>query len=197
MRQTMSSMSSSTRHSDEKPRRGGTSHTIICSAWMLQGFFPAYSPIMFRRRMGKKLRKIVQDIEVLVAEMNSFGFRDRWQAPPSMPLRQMDPVMIDSEKDIVSRSRNQEKKKIVKILLDNANNVDLLVLPIVGLGGLGKTTFVQLVYSDPEIKKHFQFQKWCCVSDDFDVGNIARSICNGSDKDSEKALRDLQKELSE
>jgi len=163
----------------------------------IAGLFPAYNPIMFRRRMGKKLCKIVQDIEVLVTEMNSFGFRERRQAPPSMPLRQMDPVMIDSEKDIVSRSRNEEKKKIVNILLDNANNVDLLVLPIVGLGGLGKTTFIQLVYSDPEIKKHFQFQKWCCVSDDFDVGNIARSICNGSDKDSEKALRDLQKELSE
>ena len=90
---------------------------------------------MFRRRMGKKLCKIVQDIEVLVTEMNSFDFRERRQAPPSMPLRQMDPVMIDSEKDIVSRSRNEEKKKIVNILLDNANNVDLLVLPIVGLGG--------------------------------------------------------------
>ncbi|CAO2176357.1 unnamed protein product [Urochloa humidicola] len=160
--------------------------------------FPAYNPIMFGRRMGKKLQKIVQDIEVLVAEMNAFGFRDRRQAPSSMPLRQMDPVMIDSEKDIISRSRNEEKKKFIKILFDHANNVDLLVLPIVGMGGLGKTTFVQLIYSDPEIKKHFQFQKWCCVSDDFDVGNIARSICSSTstDKDSEKVLQDLQKELS-
>ncbi|RLN03338.1 hypothetical protein C2845_PM13G04120 [Panicum miliaceum] len=157
--------------------------------------FPAYNPIMFRRRMGKKLRKIVQDIEVLVTEMNSFGFRDRRQAPSPMPLRQMDPVMIDSEKDIVSRSRNEEKKKIVKILIDNANNADLLVLPIIGLGGLGKTTFVQLVYSDPEIENHFQFQKWYCVSEDFDVGNIARGICNSAEKDSEIALKDLQKQL--
>jgi hypothetical protein len=157
--------------------------------------FPASNPIVFRRRMGKKLRKIVQDIEALVAEMNDFGFRDRRQAPSSIPLRQMDPVMIDFEKDIVSRSRNEEKK-IVKILLDRANNVDILVLPIVGLGGLGKTTFLQLIYSDPKIKKHFQFQKWCCVSEDFDVHNIARSICNSTEKDSEKVLQDLQRQLS-
>jgi hypothetical protein len=162
----------------------------------MESAFPSYNPIMFRRRMGKKLHKIVQDIETLVAEMNAFGFRDRRQAPSSMPLRQMDPVMIDSEKDIVSRSRNEEKKEIVKILLHHANNVDILLLPIVGLGGLGKTTFVQLIYSDPEIKKHFQFQKWCCVSDDFDVGNIVRSICNSTEKGSEKVLHDLQKELS-
>jgi Leucine-rich repeat (LRR) protein len=157
--------------------------------------FPAYNPIVFRRRMGKKLQKIVQDIEALVAEMNAFGFRDRRQSPSSMPLRQMDSIMIDSEKDIVTRSRNEEKKKIVKILLDHGNSNDLLVLPIVGLGGLGKTTFVQLVYSEPEMK-HFQFRKWCCVSDDFDVGSIARSICNSTEKDSEKVLQDLQKELS-
>jgi hypothetical protein len=158
--------------------------------------FPAYNHIVFRRRMGKKLQKIVQDIVVLVAEMNTFGFTHRQQAPSLKPWRQTDPVMIDSEKDIVSRSRNNEKKKIVKMILDHANNANLLVLPIVGLGGLGKTTFVQLVYSDPEIENHFQFQKWCCVSDDFDVNNIARSICSSANKGSEKTLQDLQKELS-
>jgi hypothetical protein len=173
----------------EAKKRGHRPH------YNMFGIDVAHNPIMFHRRMGKKLKKIVRDIEVLVAEMNAFGFRDRRQMPSLMPLRQMDPIMIDSEKDIVSRSRNEEKKKIVKMLLDHVNNVDLLVLPIVGLGGLGKTTFVQLIYSDPEIEKHFQFQKWCCVSDDFDVGNIARSICNSTEQDSEKVLQDLQKEL--
>ncbi|CAL5010379.1 unnamed protein product [Urochloa decumbens] len=157
---------------------------------------PAYNTFVFHHRMSKKLQKIVQDIEVLVAEMNAFGFSHMEQAPSSKPSRQTDPVMIDSVKDIVCRSRNEEKKKIVKMLLDHAKNVDLLILPIVGLDGLGKTTFVQLVYSDREIEKHFQFQKWCCVSEDFDVGNIARSICNSTEKDSEKLLQDLQKELS-
>jgi hypothetical protein len=95
----------------------------------------------------------------------------------------------------ISLSDPEEKKKTVKILLDYANDVDLLVLPIVELGGLGKTTFVLLVYNDPKIKMHFQFQK-CCVSENFYVGNIARSICSSTDKDSENTLQDLQKELS-
>ncbi|KAF8747236.1 hypothetical protein HU200_013271 [Digitaria exilis] len=125
--------------------------------------------IVFRHRMGKKLQKIVHDIDVLVGEMNAFGFSHKQQAPPLKSSRQTDPVMIESEKDIVKRSRKNEEEKIVKILLDHANNDDLLVLPIVGLGGLGKTTFVQLVYSNPKIEKHFQFRKWHCVSEDFDV----------------------------
>ncbi|KAF8747278.1 hypothetical protein HU200_013268 [Digitaria exilis] len=149
-----------------------------------------------RKDGQEKLQKIVHDIDVLVGEMNAFGFSHKQQAPPLKSSRQTDPVMIESEKDIVKRSRKNEEEKIVKILLDHANNDDLLVLPIVGLGGLGKTTFVQLVYSNPKIEKHFQFRKWHCVSEDFDVGNIARSICNDTEKDIEKVLQDLQKEIS-
>ncbi|KAG2538813.1 hypothetical protein PVAP13_9NG418200 [Panicum virgatum] len=99
---------------------------------------PAHNPILFRHRMAKKLQKIVQTIEVLVTEMNAFGFSHREQAPPSVQWRKTDSIILDSEKDIVSRSRDEEMKKIVRILLDEASNMDLTVLPIVGMGGIGQ-----------------------------------------------------------
>ncbi|KXG29103.1 putative disease resistance protein RGA1 [Sorghum bicolor] len=153
------------------------------------------NPIVFRYRMGKKLRKIVQTIEVLVTEMNAFGFSHLQQAPASKPWRISDSILVDSDKDIVSRSRDKEKNKIVGILLHEASKMDLLVLPIVGMGGLGKTTFIQLVYNDPAIQKHFQLQRWCSVSDSFDIANIASRICqtNENDQGSENALKNLQK----
>uniref|UniRef100_A0ACD5TYJ4 Uncharacterized protein n=1 Tax=Avena sativa TaxID=4498 RepID=A0ACD5TYJ4_AVESA len=64
------------------------------------------------------------------------------------------------------------------------------------MGGLGKTTFAQLVYNDPEIKEYFQLQRWCFVSDDFDVAKIANSICQTSENDRESVLQNLQKEVS-
>ncbi|KAM0878217.1 hypothetical protein ACQ4PT_035019 [Festuca glaucescens] len=158
--------------------------------------FPALNPIVFRYKMGKKLCRIVHIIEVLVVEMNAFGFRYKQQAPPSKQWRITDSIIIDSEKDIVSRSRNEEKKKLVDIFIDQASNGDLIVLPIVGIGGLGKTTFAQLVYNDPEIKEHFQLQRWCCVSDDFDVAKIANSICQTNEKDRDKTLQNLQTEVN-
>ncbi|RLN04771.1 disease resistance protein RGA2-like [Panicum miliaceum] len=121
---------------------------------------PARNPIVFRYRMGKKLRRIVQTIEDLVTEMNKFDFRHLQQAQPSRQWRQTDSIIIDSDRDIVSRSRDEEKKKIVGMLLDQASSdMDLMVLPIVGPGGMGKTTFVQLIYNDHEIRKHFELQR--------------------------------------
>ncbi|CAD6273102.1 unnamed protein product [Miscanthus lutarioriparius] len=153
---------------------------------------PARSPIVFRYRMGKKLCRIVQTIEALVTEMNTFGFRHLQQAQPSRQWRQTDSIIIDSDRDILSRSRDREKKKIVGMLLDQASNMDLMVLPIVGMGGMGKTTFVQLIYNDPAIEKHFELRRWCCVSDDFDVSTIASNICHTNEKGREKSLQELQ-----
>ncbi|KAM3280555.1 hypothetical protein ACQJBY_047384 [Aegilops geniculata] len=50
------------------------------------------------------------------------------------------------------------------------------VLPIVGPGGIGKTTFAQHLYNDGRTKKHFDVPVWVCVSTDFDVLKLTREI---------------------
>jgi hypothetical protein len=48
----------------------------------------------------------------------------------------------------------------------------LSVLPIVGPGGIGKTTFTQHIYNHTKIKDHFIVRAWICVSTNFDVLKI-------------------------
>ncbi|CAL4982285.1 unnamed protein product [Urochloa decumbens] len=144
--------------------------------------FPTHNPVVFRYRMGNKLRMILDAIEVLVTEMHAFRFEFRPQPPMPKSWRQTEPDTIDLM-EIASQSRNKEKEEVVnKLIGDQASSLQLTVLPIVGMGGLGKTTLAQLVYNDPEIQKHFQLQLWVCVSDNFEVDTLAKSIVEANSK---------------
>nr|UBY07156.1 NBS-LRR disease resistance protein [Dasypyrum villosum] len=155
--------------------------------------FPTNNCFVFRKRMGRKLYKIVQAIvEALMAEKNTFGFQNQQQQPVSNQWREMDGGIFDLNK-ITSRSREKDKNNIIDILVAQANNADLTVVPIVGLGGLGKTTLAQLVYSNPEIEKHFDVLLWVCVSHNFDVDSLAKSIVDAAPEKKDDGTEDALK----
>lgn len=71
------------------------------------------------------------------------------------------------------------------------------MISIVGLGGMGKTTFAKLVYNDNKIEKHFEIKAWVYVSEYFDVVGLPKAILksfNSSDDD-ESILNLLQQRL--
>ncbi|QHO25805.1 Putative disease resistance RPP13-like protein [Arachis hypogaea] len=97
--------------------------------------------------------------------------------------------------------READKEAIVKLLLDHddTGDGDISVIPIVGMGGIGKTTLAQLIYNDDKMKGNFDFRGWVCVSEEFDVTKVTKTIieaitkspCNLND------LNLLQHELKE
>ncbi|KAF9625763.1 hypothetical protein IFM89_026903 [Coptis chinensis] len=73
--------------------------------------------------------------------------------------------------------RNDDKEIVISSLLsDESDGKSVAVIPIVGMGGLGKTTLVQLVYNDEKVQKHFELRMWVCVLEDFDVRRITKAI---------------------
>ncbi|KAH9750262.1 putative disease resistance RPP13-like protein 1 [Citrus sinensis] len=100
--------------------------------------------------------------------------------------------------------RKTEKKEIVELLLKDDSRKDggFSVIPIIGMGGLGKTTLAQLVYNDKQVEDHFNLKAWTCVSDDFDVSRLTKSILlsiapgqNVDNHDLNKLQVDLKKQL--
>ncbi|KAM0009705.1 putative virus X resistance protein-like, coiled-coil [Helianthus debilis subsp. tardiflorus] len=74
--------------------------------------------------------------------------------------------------------RQGEKERLVYELLrdDQSSKENFSIVPIVGMGGIGKTTLAQLLYNDTRVKSHFELMAWYCVSDEFDVFMITKTI---------------------
>ncbi|XP_048559208.1 disease resistance protein RGA2-like isoform X2 [Triticum urartu] len=71
--------------------------------------------------------------------------------------------------------RESERDKIIELLTEGGSS-DLNVLPVVGIGGVGKTTLARFVCKDQRIRDHFDLQMWVCVSTDFNEVRITREI---------------------
>ncbi|KAJ1693571.1 hypothetical protein LUZ63_010269 [Rhynchospora breviuscula] len=70
--------------------------------------------------------------------------------------------------------REEEKEKAVNLLLSEGEVIS--VLPLVGKGGIGKTTMAQLIYNDKRLKVFYDMIGWVYVSDDFNIERITRDI---------------------
>ncbi|KAL7166310.1 hypothetical protein ACSBR2_037064 [Camellia fascicularis] len=73
--------------------------------------------------------------------------------------------------------RSDDKEEIVSLLmLDDSRGCKLSIIPIVGIGGFGKTTLAQLVYNDWRVEKHFELRMWVCAPQDFNPRVITKAI---------------------
>ncbi|OEL18141.1 putative disease resistance protein RGA3 [Dichanthelium oligosanthes] len=84
-------------------------------------------------------------------------------------------TFIGDRDEIEMIGREREKKDILTKVLQKNREQESSIIPIVGLGGMGKTTLAKAVYTDKETNM-FDVKAWVHVSMDFELNKIVSSI---------------------
>ena len=137
-------------------------------------FFSSSNPIAFHIKMAKKMKTISESLKKINEEANGFGLTRERLVNANLeiiPNRETDSSLNHSE--VVGRKNHISE--IVDLLL-SATDQQLLVISIVGMVGLGKTTLAKLVYNHELVYKYFDETIWGCVSNNFDDKRILREI---------------------
>ncbi|KAM2482194.1 hypothetical protein ACFX1W_039990 [Malus domestica] len=127
----------------------------------------------FDKTMEPKIVEMLERLEFIVNEKDVLGLNEG--VPNRRPQSRLSATSLVEEDGVYGR--DEDKETTVKLLLsDDANGNKLSVIPVVGMGGIGKTTLAQLVYNDARVKQHFDLQAWVYVSEEFDVVRITQII---------------------
>ncbi|KAK4593726.1 hypothetical protein RGQ29_017722 [Quercus rubra] len=111
-------------------------------------------------RIAKEMEGFLLDIKVTGGEIESPNYTG---------------YFVDKS-DVVGRE--DDKERITHMLLSNEfdKEGDVSVIPIIGMGGLGKTTLAQLVFNENSVTGHFESRMWVCVTVQFDLTRILKEM---------------------
>jgi len=141
-----------------------------------------------------KLEDLQERLDDLVKQKDALGLINRTGKEPSSPKRPT--TSLVDERCVYGR--DDDREAILKLLLsDDANGQNPGVVPIVGMGGVGKTTLAQLVYNHSRVQEWFVLKAWVCVSEDFSVLRLTKVILEevGSKSADSDSLNILQLQL--
>ncbi|KAL0429222.1 UNVERIFIED_CONTAM: putative disease resistance RPP13-like protein 1 [Sesamum radiatum] len=145
---------------------------------------------MFKKRMRSRIEEISTRLEDIEKTGNGLNLSQNVRGPLNMnrlPSTSVAPHVYGRDKD---------KEEVSKLMMRNQENVS--IIPIVGMGGIGKTTLAQLIYNDELMTAEFDLKAWVCVSE-FDVFTITKTIFHAVTQTSpeSKDLNLLQESLKE
>uniref|UniRef100_A0A0E0QWL7 NB-ARC domain-containing protein n=1 Tax=Oryza rufipogon TaxID=4529 RepID=A0A0E0QWL7_ORYRU len=89
--------------------------------------------------------------------------------------------------DIIGRDHVRDEI-VQDILRAVEGDDDLSVLPLVGLGGMGKTALAKMVYLDQQVRERFSNMMWTCITNKFNLKRIVQDIIESATGESCKHL---------
>ncbi|PHT97519.1 hypothetical protein BC332_33543 [Capsicum chinense] len=122
------------------------------------------------------LPAIIKESKQILAKVKEMSFKNLPLKPfsvvePSkhLPTHRSSPV---NDEEIVGFEN--ESEKIIQYLTRGSHDRD--VVPVVGMGGQGKTTIARKVYNNGSIVHHFDVRAWCIISQSYSRRDLLQEI---------------------
>ncbi|KAJ4724583.1 Disease resistance protein [Melia azedarach] len=158
-------------------------HQSQPSTSKFQNLFPTcctnFSPqsVKFDSKMRTQIDEITRRLHSIEADKNPLELNEYSGERKSGKPRESRPTTsLVNEAKVLGREK--EKKQILELQFKDDLIADdgFSVIPIIAMGGMGKTTLAQLVYNDEIVNSYFDLKGWVCVSEDFDVVKVTKTI---------------------
>ncbi|XP_062117774.1 putative disease resistance protein RGA4 isoform X1 [Humulus lupulus] len=159
-------------------------------------FFSGSNQLAVRFKMSRRIECIKKTLAAISIDENLLLEKGREETPSVRRVR--DTHSYVRREDVIGR--DGDRSVIIDKLLLESCEESVLVLAIVGIGGLGKTTLAQSIFNDEQVQKHFELKIWVCVSDNFDLKLIVKSIiesAKGENSAGDIGMEPLRKKLGE
>ncbi|MED6147904.1 hypothetical protein PIB30_048277 [Stylosanthes scabra] len=134
---------------------GGSPGKLQCSC--LSSFNPKH--VMFRYKTAKKVKMVSERLDQIAKERHDFHFKETVVDTRTGVMARHQTTSLITQPQVYGRQ--QETDNIIHFLVgDASNSQDLSVYPILGVGGLGKTTLAQLIFNHERVVQHFDLRIW-------------------------------------
>ncbi|KAL2941004.1 putative disease resistance protein RGA3 [Bienertia sinuspersici] len=110
--------------------------------------FSKSGPLCYNIRLANEIKSIRKEVDAIKSDMSGMNLKDL-------------------SADEIPMERLIEKRETAPLVT---------VVPIVGIGGLGKTTIAQLVLNDETVTRHFDLIRWAYIPERDDLIVIMRKI---------------------
>jgi hypothetical protein len=160
-------------------------------------FFSKFNHLTYRHKTAHKIKAMRKRLDAINEDRVRFHLKERIEEPQGHTSRETY-SFVPAESVI---GREDDKKEVIRRLMDFKVEDNVSILPIVAMGGLGKTTLAQLIFNDEQIQSHFELKMWVCVSDPFHVKDIVEKILESAkikkqeDVQLNTLVTDLRKEI--